>query len=148
MPPFKIGTLGEVAIRCINMHAMVAFYTDTIGLTVLSGSVDEGIVFFKLSDGFNGHTTILALFAYDRADLRAVHPQSDAPPISGGASTLHPFALSMNSSEQDKAIAWFESTGQKYKIETFSWIGWRGVFLEDPDGNTVELVSKNASISP
>ena len=142
MPPFKIGTLGEVAIRCIDMHAMVAFYTDIIGLTIMSGSADEGHVFFKLSDGYDGHATVLALFAYDLVDQRAIHPQAETPPTSGGASTLHHFALSMNMLEQDKAISWFESTGQSFKIAEFTWIGWRGVFLEDPDGNTVELVSK------
>ncbi len=31
--------------------------------------------------------------------------------------------------------------GISYKIENFGWTGWRGVFLTDPDGNTVELVS-------
>ena len=37
--------------------------------------------------------------------------------------------------------AWFDANGISYKVQDFRWIGWRGVFLTDPDGNTVELVS-------
>jgi len=37
----------------------------------------------------------------------------------------------------------YEKLGQKYHVETFEWVGWRGVFTFDPDGNTVELVAKD-----
>ena len=39
-------------------------------------------------------------------------------------------------------IAWYEALGLRYHVETFDWVGWRGVFTVDPDGNTVELVAK------
>ncbi|AHM04665.1 Glyoxalase/bleomycin resistance protein/dioxygenase [Roseibacterium elongatum DSM 19469] len=46
-------------------------------------------------------------------------------------------------SEQQAVIAWYEHLGRDYTVETFDWIGWRGVFTFDPDGNTVELVAKD-----
>ena len=41
---------------------------------------------------------------------------------------------------------WLDRQAIPYRVETFSWIGWRGVFLTDPDGNTVELVAYEASL--
>lgn len=141
-PPFKIGTLGEIAIRCANTGAMFHFYKDIIGLTVLSGSADDSIVFFNLSEGFAGHTTVLALFAHDAPDQRKVHPKCENAPETGANSSLHHIALSLSYEEQEKAINWYNEIGQSYSIEDFSWISWRGVFTQDPEGNTVELVAK------
>jgi hypothetical protein len=44
--------------------------------------------------------------------------------------------------------SWYEENGIDWRIEKFPWIGWRGVFVRDPEGNTVELVSYDASVSP
>jgi len=39
------------------------------------------------------------------------------------------------------SVASFEARGLPAPWEEFDWIGWRGVFTTDPDGNTVELVA-------
>lgn len=49
-------------MRTRNMGAMVAFYRDVLGLTVLDARDEGRIVFFRLADGFAGHTAVLALF--------------------------------------------------------------------------------------
>jgi hypothetical protein len=43
-------------------------------------------------------------------------------------------------------MRWYESSGIPYHIEIFDWVGWRGVFTQDPDGNTVELVAFSESL--
>ena len=139
--PFTIGGLGEIAIRCADMDAMCGFYHDTLGLPILSDSRDTaGIVFFALPGGVAGHTSVLALFRHDagRANL---HPTADTPPETGARSSLHHFALSLRHEEQEKAIAFFDRKDVDYVIQIFDWIGWRGVFTTDPEGNTVELVA-------
>ncbi|MEO1494650.1 MAG: VOC family protein, partial [Pseudomonadota bacterium] len=90
-----------------------------------------------------GHTAVLALFRHDAAQ-RAVHPDAPEPPIAGARSSLHHLALTVDATEQRAVIDWFESTGQPCRIEDFPWIGWRGIFTEDPEGNTVELVARIA----
>lgn len=40
-------------------------------------------------------------------------------------------------------IGWCDHLGQDYRVEVFDWVGWRGVFTLNPDGNLVELVAKN-----
>ena len=141
---FKPRALGEIAIRCADMKAMVAFYEHTIGLTRLSGDHNDGIVFFKIAEGVAGHTAVLALFRHDagRVDL---HPISDTAPETGARSSLHHIALSLPAHEQDAVMAWYEKIGQPYNVQTFGWIGWRGIFTQDPEGNTVELVAYDAS---
>ena len=127
---FTVHALGEIAIRCADKSAMERFYSDVIGLEKLA---DRGgrITFFRIAPGHAGHTAVLALF--DAA------VDGSAPPVP--PSSLHHFALTVDWDEQDAAIAWYESLGQPYRVENFDWIGWRGVFTDDPEGNTVELVA-------
>lgn len=124
---FTVRGLGEIAIACADVSAMRAFYETVIGLPLLAER-PSGIVFLNIGEGHAGHTTVLALF-----------------PTGSGASptpsSLHHFALTLNYDEQAAAIAHFERHGISHRIEEFPWIGWRGVFVSDPEGNTVELVA-------
>ncbi len=43
--------------------------------------------------------------------------------------------------EQNAVMRWYEAKGIEYRVEIFEWIGWRGIFTQDPEGNTVELVA-------
>ncbi|MEL6198416.1 MAG: VOC family protein [Pseudomonadota bacterium] len=136
---FRVRALGEVAIRCADLDAMERFYAEVIGLERLAAR-EGGIVFFRIAPGYAGHTTVLALFAHDAAVRPGLHPTGTMPQT-GARSSLHHLALSLDWDEQAAAIAWYERIGQPYRIEHFDWIGWRGVFTEDPEGNTVELVA-------
>jgi len=138
---FTVRALGEIAIRCIDFDAMVAFYRDVIGLEPFNDPDNGRIVFFRIADGFGGHTTVLALFRHDIEGAGHTNA-SDVPPATGPGSSLHHLALSLPWDEQEAVIAWYEKLGREYSVETFDWVGWRGVFTSDPDGNTVELVAK------
>jgi len=142
---FKVRALGEIAIRCSDMRAMVAFYRDIVGLEVLSGDHSEGIVFFKVADGFDGHTSVLALFRPDMGRPE-IHPLSTDKPITGARSSLHHLALSLPFSEQEAVMHWYDKNNIEYQVQIFAWIGWRGIFTKDPEGNTVELVSSDPSL--
>ncbi len=145
---FRPRALGEIAIRCADMDKMVAFYEDVIGLQRLSGNRTSAITFFRIAEGFGGHTQVLALFQHapspgpgsDRS--KAVGPA----PVTGAGSSLHHIALSLPFAEQEAAMRWYDTIGQPYRIEQFSWIGWRGIFTQDPEGNTVELVAYDQSM--
>ena len=52
--------LGEVSIRVRDLDAMHKFYEEVIGLEVLRR--DESFVFFKVAEGYGGHTQNPALF--------------------------------------------------------------------------------------
>jgi len=92
-----------------------------------------GIVFFRLGNGVEGHTAVLALFDVNR------NPERGDPQVK--PSMLHHLALSLNQTGQQFACKWFDTNTISYKVEAFDGIGWCGVFVSDPDGNIVELVS-------
>jgi len=56
----RVKGLGEVSIRVRNLDAMHKFYEEVVGLEVLRR--DESFVFFKIAEGYGGHTQNLALF--------------------------------------------------------------------------------------
>jgi len=141
---FKVRALGEIAIRCIDQPAMVTFYRDVIGLEPLNDVETEAIAFFRIADGFGGHTTVLALF-HHTVEAAGDTPGSPTPPRTGAASSLHHLALSLPWHEQDAVMAWYDHLGRDYRVQYFDWVGWRGIFTFDPDGNTVELVAKDPS---
>jgi catechol-2,3-dioxygenase len=60
-----IRTLGEIALRVNDLEVMREFYEKTVGLELMRQF--PGIVFFRIGEGYGGHTTILALFDRDRA---------------------------------------------------------------------------------
>lgn len=142
---FKVQALGEIAILCTDMEAMVSFYKDIIGLELLTGGHRDSISFFKIAEGFGGHTSVLALFRND-AGNPAMHEQSDQSPITGARSSLHHLALSLPFDEQQAVMDWYDANGIIYHVEEFGWIGWRGIFAKDPEGNTVELVAHDKSM--
>ncbi|SEA88711.1 VOC family protein [Rubrimonas cliftonensis] len=134
-PVAAVRGLGEVALRCRDMGAMRAFYEGVLGLTPLAAE-RGGIQFYALGPGWRGHTAVLALFG----------PEAAARPAAEGSSTpetstLHHIALSVDWEAQDAALARLAALGLPARSERFDWIGWRGVFTEDPEGNVVELVA-------
>lgn len=134
---FRIRALGEIAIRCADMDAMLGFYRDVLGLPVLEGGVRDDLAFLSLGQSYGGHTTVLALFRADPADAART-----GRPVTGARSALHHLALTVDAAEQDAALAWLRARGLPVRVEVFDWIGWRGVFTRDPEGNTVELVAR------
>ncbi len=142
---FKVGGLGEIAIRCVDFEAMFAFYRNVIGLEVMSLAEGPGIAFFRISEGVAGHTNVLALFR-NGAGTKDAKPNASNPPLAGAQSSLHHIALSLPFEEQDALMRWYEARGIAYDVEVFDWVGWRGVFTQDPDGNTVELVAFNEAL--
>ena len=142
---FRPRALGEIAIRCHDLRAMQAFYEDVLGLSVLTGGYRDGIVFFGFGESFGGHRQVLALFQSSYEARPGLHPVTEAAPATGAGSSLHHIALSLPYAEQEAAMAWYDAQGLAYRVEEFEWIGWRGVFTEDPEGNTVELVAYDPS---
>ena len=81
--------LGEVSIRVKDLDAMHKFYEEVVGLEVLRR--DESFVFFKVADGYGGHTQNLALFEASNTmflDNKAVQLNSQE-------TTLHHIALNI-----------------------------------------------------
>jgi catechol-2,3-dioxygenase len=59
---------GEIAFRVNNLDAMQKFYEDVIGLPPMTRV--PNCEFFKIADGYGGHTQMLALFDRSKRLLR------------------------------------------------------------------------------
>jgi len=140
--PAKVRTIGEIAIRCNDLASMRDFYRDIVGLEILEDFSDQGgIVFFRIAAGFRGHTSVLALF-HKTAGATRSHPTSNVAPATGAGSSLHHLALAVDYEAQDALRDFLNAQGVPHRTEDFEWIGWRGVFITDPEGNTVEFVAR------
>jgi catechol-2,3-dioxygenase len=55
-----VKALGEIALRARDLDTMQRFYNEVIDLELLRRFPHAA--FFKIADGYEGHTQILALF--------------------------------------------------------------------------------------
>ncbi len=114
-----------MALRVNDLDKSQTFYQDVIGLELMK-RFDQA-AFFRIADGYAGHTTILALF-----DRQA--------PVEQAKTTIDhiAFTIALENFEAEKQR--LESQGSSVWTTTHEWVHWRSLYIEDPDGNQVELV--------
>jgi len=126
----KIKALGEIALRVNDLDTMQAFYQDVIGLELMRRFPDAA--FFKIADGYGGHTQILALF--DRSS------QSDYTGLSAAQTTVDHLAFTIAREDFESERARLEALGCKLTFADHDWVHWRSLYVRDPEGNNVEFV--------
>ena len=128
-----ITGLVEHAIRVNDMEAMLAFYTDVVGLEVFA---DERplLVFLRIADGVEGHPQLFALFDRDTEVAQA-------------KTTLDHFAFSIDLADHSSEQERLESLGVAVATRTFPVFHWRSLFFYDPEGNLVEFVAYDPSVT-
>ena len=139
-PEHRIKGLGEVSIRVTNLDAMQKFYEDVVGLEVLSR--DKSFVFFKIAEGYGGHSQNLALF--DAANTGFLEPKSNQ--LSSEQSTLHHIALNIALEDYGSEKERLEGLGVKVQATEHEWLHVRSLYFPDPEGNLLELVCYDASV--
>jgi catechol 2,3-dioxygenase-like lactoylglutathione lyase family enzyme len=136
-----IGGLGEIALRTPNMAAMRRFYADVIGLEVLNDFGD--LVFFKIADGYAGHTQALALFDHSIPPDMGDHAYTG---VSAAQTSLHHIAFAISASDYDAELQRLRELGLPATTTIHQWVHWRSIYVNDPDGNTVEFVCYDESV--
>ncbi len=132
----SIKGLGEVAFRVEDLDKMQKFYEEVIGLPLIKRFPNSA--FFKIADGFEGHTQILALF--DRTD------SPNYIRIDAGKTTVDhiAFAISLDDFESEKKR--LEQHGVLVRTSEHAWVHWRSLYVSDPEGNLVEFVCYDDSV--
>jgi len=128
--------IGEIALRVNDLDRMQRFYQEVIGLPLMRR--DPNCAFFRIADGFAGHTQVLALF--DR---------SGTPGYSGpnaASSTIDHIAFEISLSDFAPELARLKALGLEVETAEHAWVHWRSLYVADPEGNQVELVSYDESV--
>ena len=121
----SVKALGEIALKVTDLNKMQKFYEEVIGLTLMKRF--DKIVFFRIAQGFEGHTQILALF--DR-DITVTQERT----------TLDHIAFTISLADFEKEKIRLEQCGLKVRLSEHKWVHWRSLYVLDPEGNTVEFV--------
>jgi len=136
----RIKGLGEVSIRVKNLDMMHKFYEEVVGLEVLRR--DESFVFFKIAEGYGGHTQNLALFeATNRMFLETKSEQ-----LSSDQTTLHHIALNISLEDFESEKRRLEGLGLKVHATAHEWLHVHSLYFTDPEGNLLEYVCYDASV--
>jgi catechol 2,3-dioxygenase-like lactoylglutathione lyase family enzyme len=131
-----IRGLGEVALRVRDLDAMQSFYENVIGLELLRRF--ERAAFFRLTEGFGGHTQVLALF--DRS------ADSDFAGLNPATTTVDHLAFEIDLADFERERKRIEDLGLAVTTAEHGWVHWRSLYVDDPDGNSVELVCFDPSV--
>lgn len=128
--------LGEIALRVNNLDAMQKFYEEVIGLPLMTRFPNS--VFFKIADGYGGHTQVLALF--DRSQILGYRAAEAA------TSTIDHIAFEIAVTKFAGERKRLEALGLQVETAEHAWVHWRSLYVTDPEGNQVELVCYDESI--
>jgi catechol-2,3-dioxygenase len=129
-PNRRVKGLGEVSICVRDLDTMHKFYEEVVGLEVLRR--DESFVFFKVAEGYGGHTQNLALF-----EASKLNPQE---------STLHHIALNIALEDFEFEKMRLEGLGLKVNATEHEWLHVRSLYFYDPEGNHLEFVAYDESV--
>ncbi len=127
-----IKALGEIALQVDDMEKMTRFYEDIVNLELMSKQ--ETATFFRIADGVAGHTQILALFDRSGADgYTASEPSQRRAPLDHLA-----FGILPEDFEPERER--LSELGCDISFSVHGWVGWRSMYVSDPEGNQVEWV--------
>jgi catechol 2,3-dioxygenase-like lactoylglutathione lyase family enzyme len=113
--------VSELVLEVVDLEASERFYGEVLGLPVADRWPDREAVW---------------LMAGERTRIGLWRPQVG---LAGGRGGLHVhFALHIDEADYDAAVERLRSLGQEVEEIAFDGAG-RAVYVDDPDGNVVEL---------
>ncbi|MBK9122654.1 MAG: VOC family protein [Chloroflexi bacterium] len=133
--------IAEVGLRVKDLAGVVAFYQNVLGLELVHSS--PNFVFMKAGDldsplGRGGHPQYLVLFDRDVA-------------LDVTLSTLDHLAFEIPLEQFDSERARLEAMGLLERVRVWSGVGSflraRSLFFSDPEGNTIELIAHDPSVT-
>jgi catechol 2,3-dioxygenase-like lactoylglutathione lyase family enzyme len=124
-----IRGISEIVLWAHDQPATVRFYRDVLGLTVISPPERTNPIFLRAGPGQVGIPQMLVVV--------------QLPPGSGPFSpprTLHHLALEVAPEDFDAEKARLERLGYTLRSGQHPVIPSRTMYLDDPEGNEVELI--------
>ncbi len=127
----KIRGLAEIVLWVHDMQKSLEFYRDLLGLEVISPPEMASPVFLKVDDGRWEVPQMVVL-----VQLPADAPAFEEPRC------LHHLALEIAPEDFDAEKARLEGLGFEVRSGQHPVIPSRTMYIDDPDGNEVELICR------
>lgn len=126
----QISGLAEIVLNVRDIAASLAFYRDLLGLNVISPPAMSSPVFLRAGVAAPGLPAMLVLVQ--------LPPES---PAFAKPRTLHHLALAVAPADFDHAEQSLTAAGHALRSGKHPVIPSRTLYLDDPDGNEVELIA-------
>lgn len=134
----SIKGLAEIALQVSDLETMTTFYEQVVKLELMRRF--PAASFFRIAEGVDGHTQVLALF-----DRRGV---DGYPPFVPGRRTppLDHLAFGISLGDYEGERSRLQRLGLAVSESTHGWVGWRSLYIADPEGNQIEWVCYDETV--
>jgi catechol-2,3-dioxygenase len=126
-----IRGISEIVLWAHDAPEMVRFYRDVLGLNVISPPERKNPIFLQAGEGHAGVPQMIVV----------VQLPADALPFTSPR-TLHHLALEVGPADFDSEHQRLEGLGYKLRSGQHPVIPSRTMYLDDPEGNEVELICR------
>jgi len=132
----EIRGLTEVVIWVHNLEKSLHFYRDLLGLTVMSPPDFRGAVFLQAGQSQVGAPQQIVLVPL---------PQ-DAPAFPGERTQrpLHHIGIELAPEDFEAESDRLQSLGFEVRFGDHPFLALKGMYVDDPDGNEVELIASTS----
>jgi catechol 2,3-dioxygenase-like lactoylglutathione lyase family enzyme len=129
----KIRGLGEVVIWVHDMDKALHFYSEVLGLEIMSPPDFRGAIFLQAGQP--------AVACPQQIVLVPLPAGAPAFPGDRKERTLHHIGLEVAPEDFDGERSRLEGLGFEVRYGEHPFLPLKGMYIDDPDGNEVELIS-------
>jgi catechol 2,3-dioxygenase-like lactoylglutathione lyase family enzyme len=130
----SIRGLGEIVLWVHDMEKSLRFYRDTLGLRQMSTPDMRGAIFLQVGPE--------VVHCPQQVVLVPLPTGSEAFPSERNKRTMHHFGLEIAPDSFDAEQARLKAAGLDVRYGEHPFLQLRGMYIDDPDGNEVELIAK------
>ncbi|HET8628968.1 MAG TPA: VOC family protein [Thermomicrobiales bacterium] len=127
----SIRGIAEIVLNVHDQRAALQFYRDVFGLTVISPPGQPGPIFLQAGPGQAGIPQMIVLVPLPAGAGEFASPR-----------TLHHLALEVAPENFDGVREYLQRLGYTLRTGRHPVIPSRTVYVDDPDGNEVELICR------
>lgn len=129
----KFRALTEIVILVHDVEESLHFYRDILGLIVMSPSDSRGAVFLQINHQSDMIPQQLVLIPLPEG--------TDPVPVQGPRRPLHHFGVEVAPEDFEGEGQRLQGLGFEVRFGEHPFLPLKGMYLNDPDGNEIEIIT-------